>query len=68
VRDRPPERAGLRSGHIHMDPLVVVGGVREPVDPVLGHLQPIGVPEVLTDLLRQLIQTVDGHVTGSSCR
>src|SRR5438067_2384724 len=42
-----------------MDELVVVGGISEQVDPVLGHLLPIGEAEVLAHRVSKLIE-LDG--------
>ena len=49
MRDGGPERA-VRSTHgVDMDPLRVVGGSRELVDPLLRDLEPLGRAELLAD-------------------
>ena len=40
------ERAGRRLLGVHVDPLVVAGGVGEGVDPILGDLDPVAVAQV----------------------
>ena len=61
MRDGAAERARRGPLAVHMDPLVVVGRVGEPVDPVLGDLQPAGVPEVGSRHPLELVQAVCGH-------
>src|SRR5690606_30271428 len=56
VRDRPAERALLGALDVHVDPLVVAGGVGEQVHPVLGDLQPVAAAERPADLLGELVQ------------
>ena len=53
--DRRPERPVLRALGIDVDPLVVAGGVGELIDPVLGDLQPLAVPEVRARRRAQLV-------------
>src|SRR4029079_5406006 len=48
VRDGPAERSGLGAFDVHVDPLVVVGGVGERVHALLGDLAPLDGPNLLT--------------------
>ena len=56
MRDRAAERAGLGPLHVDVDPLVVAGRVREGVDPLLGHLEPLGAAEVLAHGVGELVE------------
>src|SRR4051794_8496995 len=48
VTDRAAEGAlGLGALDVHVDPLVVAGGVGEGVDPLLGHLEPVAGAQLL---------------------
>jgi hypothetical protein len=49
VGDRAPERSLRGPYRVHVDPLVIAGGLGERIDPVLGHLMSGAVSEVLTD-------------------
>jgi hypothetical protein len=60
VRDRTAEGSGLGALNVDVDPLMVVRGIREGVDPVLVDLEPLAVPEVLADEGLQLGQAVHG--------
>ena len=60
VRDGAAERARRGPLAVHMDPLVIVGRVGERVDPVLGDLQPAGVPDVGPGQRLELVQAVSG--------
>src|SRR5215467_3161767 len=61
VRDSAAERPGGGPLAVHVDPLVVAGRVGEGVDPVLGDLQPAGVPEVGPGQRLELIQAMSGR-------
>src|SRR5436190_5299874 len=54
VRDRRAERTGLRALDVDVNPLVVVGGVGEELDPLLRHGDPVADADVLADELLQL--------------
>jgi hypothetical protein len=56
VRDGAPERAGCGALEVHVDPLVVAGGVGELVDPLLGDLDPLAGAELLAGRLGQLLE------------
>ena len=45
VRDRPAEGAAGGPLRIDVNPLMILGGVGEEVDALLGDLQPFGGPE-----------------------
>ena len=61
--DRAAERRLLRPLGVDVDVVVIVGEVREAIDPLLGHLLPVGVAEVAAERFAQ-----PGHVGGqSSC-
>ncbi len=55
MRDGGAERALLRLLGIDVNPLVVAGRLGELVDPLLLDLQPVGVPQLLTDGRAQLV-------------
>src|SRR6516165_6209758 len=59
VRDGDAEGAGLGPLGVDVDPLVVVGGVGEEVDPLLCDGLPFGVAEVLADELVEGVDAVD---------
>jgi hypothetical protein len=59
VRDGPAEGAGPGRLDVDVDPLVVAGGVGELVDPLLGHLHPLGAAEVRAGARLELVETVD---------
>ena len=46
VRDRSTEGSALCPLGVYVDPLVVVGCVREEVDALLGYLEPVGVAQI----------------------
>lgn len=58
VRDQPAERSVRGADRVEVDPLVVVSGVGEAVDLVLGDLDPSLKP---SSLARQPGQLVDVH-------
>ena len=45
--DRRTEGAVFGALGIHVNPLVITGRVGKQIDPILRHIQPIGVAEVL---------------------
>jgi hypothetical protein len=59
VRDRAAERRVLGALGIHVDPLVVAGGVGEGVDVLLGDLVPVGDAQLLALRLLELVQSRD---------
>jgi NO-binding membrane sensor protein with MHYT domain len=64
VSDRAAERSGGGTIGVRVNPLAVTGRVGERVDPVLCHLEPFAVAEVLAGPGPQLVKVVDddGHV------
>ena len=52
----PPNGPGRRALLVDVDPLVVVGGVGEQVDPVLVDLDPVGGAELLADGGLELVE------------
>src|SRR5439155_23683370 len=46
---------------VHVDPLVVIGGVGELVDPVLANGDPVGHAQLLADELVDGVQVVTGY-------
>jgi hypothetical protein len=61
--DRPSERSGRRTLPVDMDPLVVIGRVREEVYTVLIDYSPVGIAEMLSYVLLDVVDTADdeGH-------
>ena len=45
----PPNGPSFGALDVDVDPLVVAGGLREPVDPLLVDRQPVGGAELLAD-------------------
>jgi len=70
VGDRPAERSRSRRIEVDVDPLVVAGRVREGVDPLLCHLEPIRAPQLRAGTRLQLVEAVQyqGHVDTSIYR
>src|SRR3954447_11570769 len=67
VRDRRSEGSLLRALHVHMDPLVVPGGVGERVDPLLGDGDPRAGTEILSGQGAEPIEAVHGRGRGCFC-
>ena len=59
MRDRPAERAAGRTLRIDVDPLMVIGGVREQIDALLCDLQPIGRTELAALGSYELVQPTE---------
>jgi len=55
VRDRAAERAGRSPLRVHVNPLVIAGGVGEQADLLLGHLVPGAGAQALSDAVAQLV-------------
>jgi len=60
VSDRAAEFA-IGARHVHMDPLVVAGGLGELVHPFLGDLKPIGNADFLSHEAGQVLDIDRGH-------
>ena len=57
--DRRAEWSGGRTLGVDVDPLVIVGGVGERVDPILADLPPFAVSEMRADQSAQLVHAAD---------
>jgi hypothetical protein len=70
VGDRAPEGPVLGALGVDVDPLVVAGGVGERVDPLLGDLVPVALPEMCARRRLQALDAVDHrrHETTIRCR
>src|SRR3954447_21698646 len=64
VRDGPSEGPRLGALDVDVDPLVVVGGVGELVDTLLGDLEPVGGPDLLADRGFELSDVGEGAHVG----
>src|SRR6516162_3539715 len=62
VSDRLPERPVLGAVYIHVDPLMVVGGMSEAVDPRLIDVDPRAGTEFFPDERSQVVESLN------SCR
>src|ERR1035441_8419361 len=67
VGDGGAERAALRPLGIHVDPLVVAGGVGEQVDLVLVDAMPLAVAQMLPDQIPERIDALHGGCHGPDC-
>ena len=68
MRDRRPERRGLRSLRVDVDELMVVGDVGELVDLVLRHLEPLSGTFVGADVTPEQFECLGGRVTHGTRR
>jgi hypothetical protein len=59
VRDRAAKRAAHRALGIDVDPLMVIRGVSEQVDTILGDLQPIGGTQLRALRRNELVQPAE---------
>ncbi len=66
VGDGATEGPACRPLGIDVNPLMVVGGVGEEVDTILGDLQPFGWPELTALRRRKLVKTLEDFHCNSS--
>src|SRR4051794_35677195 len=67
--DGAAERAGRSALDVDVDPLVVTGGVGEPIHAVLVDLQPVAAAELLTGQVGEGVEVVqDAHRCSCSGR
>ena len=59
MRDGGAERSRRRPLGVEMNPLMIVGRVREGCDPLLGYLPPLAVAEMFPDQVLQIGDATD---------
>jgi hypothetical protein len=61
MRDRRAKRSGLGALHVDVNPLMVIGRIRELVDSILLHREPVAVPEVLADGVLEFVRGFENY-------